>query len=105
MRVGIHKINPLIGLQGAEQEAYSERLYDIAADFSKNRAKLLETAIELLRGSFYKIQASIFPSGKIRVEVVCSENLFPIWLTDSDGTNKEFPRLLAYIRSFLLDRI
>jgi hypothetical protein len=87
--VGIHKI--LIHLQvykGAEQEAYSERLYDVAADSSKNRAKLLETAIELSRGSFYEIQASIFPSGKIRVEVVCSENLFPIWLTDSDRTTK-----------------
>jgi hypothetical protein len=36
VRVGIHKI--LIHLQvykGAEQEAYSERLYDVAADSSK----------------------------------------------------------------------
>jgi hypothetical protein len=87
--VGIHKI--LIHLQvykGAEQEAYSERLYDVAADSSKNRAKLLETAIELSRGSFYEIQASIFPSGKIMDGIVCSDNPFPMWLTDSDKTNK-----------------
>jgi hypothetical protein len=82
-----------------------KRLYDVAADFSKNRAKLLETAIELSRGSFYRIQAFAFPSDKIIVGIVCSDNQFPIWLTDSNKTNKEFLRLLAYIRSFLLERI
>jgi hypothetical protein len=37
--------------------------------------------------------------------IVCSDNPFPMWLTDLDKTNKQFLRLVAYIRSFLLDRI
>jgi len=60
VRVGIHNI--LIHLQvykGASKKPI--RLYDVAADSSKNRAKLLETAIELSMDSFSTIQASIFP--------------------------------------------
>jgi hypothetical protein len=102
VRVGIHKI--LVHLQvyaGKERETYYERLHDVPPDPDNNKAKVLETVIEI-SGNHYQIKAYVYPNGKIIVDVPCSSNPFPIWLQDREKTNKDFLCLLAMIRAFLL---
>jgi hypothetical protein len=105
IRVGLHKI--LIHLEvyrGREEEAYEERLYDVAPHPNNNKAKILETDVEI-SNRVYHIKAAVFPSGKIIVDVPCSDNPFPIWLQDHQKTNRDFLCLLVNIRYFLQDKL
>ena len=106
IKVGAHKI--LIHLQvyaGKEEEAYYERLYDIPADLHNNKAKMLQSAIELSDGRVYHIKASVFPNGKIIVDIPCSPNPFPLWLQDPATTSKDFLLLLSQIYVFLYEKM
>jgi hypothetical protein len=105
IKVGAHKI--LIHLQvypGREEEAYQERLYDVAPSPKNNRAKALETHLEI-SANIYHVKASVFPSGRIIIDVPCSDKPFPIWLQDPHTTNKDFLILLTNIRYFLKDKM
>jgi hypothetical protein len=106
IKVGAHKI--LIHLQvyaGKEEEAYYERLYDIPPDLRNNKAKMLQTAIELSDGRVYHIKAYVYPHGKIIVDTPCSLNPFPLWLQDRARTNKDFLLLLSQIYVFLYEKM
>ena len=106
VRVGLHKI--LIHLQvyrGKEREVYYERLHDVEPDLTNNKAKTIKTIIEI-SGNHYLIKASAYPrTGRIIVDVPCTENPFPIWLAEKEKTTNDFLVLLANIRAFLQDRI
>jgi hypothetical protein len=105
-RVGLHKI--LIHLQiypGREEEAYEERLHDVPPNPKNNKAKEFETDIDISPNNLYHVKASVFPYGKIIVDVPCSDSPFPIWLQDAEKTNKDFLTLLANIRYFLQDKL
>lgn len=106
IKVGAHKI--LIHLQvyaGEEEEAYEERLYDVPSDPNNNKAKLLQTIIELSDGRIYQIKASVFPNGKIIVDIPCSPSPFPLWLQDQARTSKDFLLLLSQIYVFLYEKM